>query len=394
MVARAVLAVGVIAAVVSISAPGWARDPEPAMNQPDMVAWQFFARVNRYAATPGNNNALFETWASDPETFNLNPQWQPASPTPAIKALVASALARGIRSVHPRIEVVPPPSNCVTSWKPGNTPCIGEDVHRNRPTFDYIVQNGLYTQAGLSKAFGRPISFPVGSIEVKADWIPIEELQSWNGTNPADVNALYHVNTVRLPNGTTASYALVAMHLISKLVPNWTWATFEHWKNPGRCDDIGCHDDFGAQQSDVVPNAQPNQGYAYCAHSGSLKALFGEAGLADVWLNYCLKGSQTDFITSTGQTTLLGNSVIEALNAGVPVNQSSCMSCHSTAAFNKQGSPLVVGFQNNETGAPQPTWFTGPGPYSPYPYQQSDFVWAIPACAVPNGNTTSPCAPQ
>lgn len=378
--------------LASISLPAWARDPEPAMNRPDMVAWQLFARVNRYAATPGNNNALFETWASDPETFNLNPQWPSGAPRPASKGLVESALARGIHGLRPHVLVVPPPSNCVASWKPGQTPCFGEEVHRNHPAFDYIVQNGLYTQAGLARAFGKTLSFPVDSIEVKADWIPIEELPSWNGTNLAQVNSLYHTNTAKLPNGATATYALVAMHLISKLVPNWTWATFEHWKNPGRCDDIGCHDDFGAQQANVPANGQPNQGYPYCVHTGSLMQLFSATGLADVWLNYCLKGSQTNFITTIGETTLLGNSVIEGLVAGVPVNQSSCMTCHSTAAFNKQGSTLPVGFQSNETGAPQPAWFNGPGPNNPYPYVQTDFVWAIPACAVPDGQTTSPCA--
>jgi hypothetical protein len=390
MAARALWALGALTAFLSLSSTVWARDPDPAMNQPDMVAWQLFAQVTRYAATPGNNNALFETWASDPDTFNLHPQW-PAGSAP--KPLVASALARGILGTHPRMQVAPPPGSCVQNWKPGQTPCIGEEVRRNHSTFDFIVQNNLYTQAGLAKAFGSTISFPVGSIEVKADWIPVDELPSWNGTNLADVNSLYHVNTVKLPNGTTVSYALVAMHLISKRVPNWTWATFEHWKNPGRCDAIGCHDDFGAVQANVAPNAQPNQGYPDCTHTGALKQLFSAQGLGDVWQNYCLKGTQTDFITATGQTTLLGNSVIEGLNAGVPVNQSSCMTCHATAAFNKQGSTLVLGFANNETGAPQPVWYSGPGPYNPYPYQQADFVWAIPACAVPNGKTTSPCAP-
>jgi hypothetical protein len=107
MAARALWALGALAAFVSVSSTVFARDPEPAMNQPDMVAWQLFARVTQYAATPGNNNALFETWASDPDTFSLHPQW----PAPGVEAkpLVASALARGILSVHPRIQVAPPP---------------------------------------------------------------------------------------------------------------------------------------------------------------------------------------------------------------------------------------------------------------------------------------------
>jgi len=384
-------AMGAFAAASLIGSPAWAqRDPDPGVNQPDRVAWQLFISVTAYRATPGNNNALFETWASDPDTFNLNPQWPGDRPSP--KALVASALGQGVRRQRALAApaAAPPSQSCVPT---AERPCIGEEVRRNRPTFDFIVQNGLYTQAGLAAAFGKPLSFPIDSIEVKADWIPVSQLQAWNGTTPDQAPSLYHINMVPTPGGATA-VAMVAMHLISKQVPNWTWATFEHWKNPARCDLIGCSDSFGAVVANVPPNAQPNQGYPLCAKSGALLQLMSAAGSNAVWQNYCLKGSQTDFITSTGVTTILGNSVIEQLNAGVPVNESSCMTCHATAAFNAQGSTLGQGFSANETGAPQPAWFNGPGKFDPYPYQQSDFVWAIPACAIATGQSKSPCAPN
>jgi hypothetical protein len=38
----------------------------PAMNDPDQVAWRLFIQVNTAA---GGSNALFETWASDTDTF-------------------------------------------------------------------------------------------------------------------------------------------------------------------------------------------------------------------------------------------------------------------------------------------------------------------------------------
>jgi len=47
----------------------------PALNDPDRVAWCLFLYVNTNAATSGNNNALFETWASDNDTFQTNPVW-------------------------------------------------------------------------------------------------------------------------------------------------------------------------------------------------------------------------------------------------------------------------------------------------------------------------------
>jgi len=367
--------------------PALAADPDPAMNQPDHIAWDLFTGIVQHRATNGNSNALFETWAADPDTFSAAPQW-PADGGPA-KPLVTSLLGRSIRAHRPAPQVAPPSVDCVAKWQPGQTPCIGEEVRRNRAAFDYIVQNGLYTQAGLAAAFGKVLNFPVGAVEVKADWIPVSELQSWNGTPPDQADALYHVNTVTGRDGKPVAYALVALHLISKEVPNWTWASFEQWKNPGRCDDIGCHDSYGAVITNVPANPKPDQGYADCAKSGALLAQFGEAGLNPVWQNYCLKGSQSNYINNTGMPTLLGNSVIEGLNAGVPVAQSSCMTCHATAAFNSKGAALAIGLENNETAAPQPTWF-GSGAAG---YQQSDFVWAIPLCAVPTGGKSA-CVPN
>jgi hypothetical protein len=44
----------------------------PAINESDKVAWCFFLYVNMRAATAGNNDVLFETWASDGETFKVD----------------------------------------------------------------------------------------------------------------------------------------------------------------------------------------------------------------------------------------------------------------------------------------------------------------------------------
>ena len=56
-------------------------------------------------------------------------------------------------------------------------------------------------------------------------------------------------------NNQQVQYALVSFHLISKMVPNWSWATFEHMNNPGRCDVLGCNDTFGANPSTVAPRS-------------------------------------------------------------------------------------------------------------------------------------------
>lgn len=184
------------------------------------------------------------------------------------------------------------------------------------------------------------------------------------------------------------------MHVISKLVPNWTWATFEHKNNLGRCDIIGCKDGFGAQQAFVPPNAQAGQIYPDCTKTDALKRMISAAKWDPAFANYCLKGSQTDFTDATGLAIRLGNSVTEA---GF-VNQASCMTCHGRAAFDQTGHATTIGgfdpvSGNAPIGPVDPTWYSavnGP-PYFPMfenmpnlsqVAQQADFVWSIPFCAI------------
>jgi len=332
-----------------------AADPDPAMNAPDQVAWELFVRVNAPAATQGNNNVLFETWASNDDTFTQSPQW-PAT-APSAKNLKVPALI----ALAPR--------------RPGLQPHVlpggSEEVRRNKAAFDFIVAQKLFTRAGLKAAFAAriPISFPVDAIEVKANWVPV---------TPGMNTSTFHVNTA---NG--KQFALVSMHIISKAVPNWTWATFEHKDNAGRCDIIGCRDSFGAMDKDVKPKTPQGGQYPACIKTVALKKMFSDGKLDAVFDNYCLKGSQTDFTTSTGLITRLGNSVTE----NGFVDTSSCMTCHSRASYNASGNNIYGGgFVGNGSpnGAPLPSWFwNNPGaPNQSMKVMQSDFVWSIPRLAI------------
>ena len=237
-------------------------------------------------------------------------------------------------------------------------------------------------------------------MEVKANWLPIADVPGFSlgRVTLADVPKFFHVNT----GSDGKQYALVSMHLISKLVPNWTWATFENQLNPGRCDIIGCKDVFGAVQAVVQPNATENQGYPDCAKTTALSNMFAAAQWDKAFENYCLKGSQVDFIDNTGLAVRLGNSVTEA---GF-VNQSSCMSCHGRANITADGeSTTTAGFDAN--GAPmgpiQPNWYWSfsatPPIYEGMPgvtqvASSVDFVWSIPFCAIDDTVTpvaASPC---
>jgi hypothetical protein len=230
------------------------------------------------------------------------------------------------------------------------------------------VQNNLWYRQGLKAAFaiGRPIIFPIETIEIKADWTPIPD-------TPAE-KAKYHWNY----DSSGTLYGLIALHIISKAIPNWTWATFEWTGNTGRCDFIGCRDNFGSIPNYVPTNPQPDKGYPAGQLTPELLALFQAAGLNAEWQNYRLKGSQVDFTESTGKATRLGNSITEE---GF-VSSSSCLTCHARAAVDMDGILFPqAGFNpdgSSPNGAPSPDWFynTTSDPWT-MKYLQMDFVWGF-----------------
>ena len=387
------LVAGAIAAGLLLLGPAFAAgstDPSPAMNNPDRLAWQLFLQVN---ANAGGSNALFETWASDTDTFKPHPVFPQG-----VRALtlhppaLESAVRQELQEEGKLAPQIPP-----------GAPSVLEESRRNREAFDFIVKNDLYARSGLMKAFGRQLDFPVDSIEVKGNWMPVADIPKWTlgRVSAANVSKLFHVNT----GSDHKQYALVSMHIISKQVPNWTWATFENAYNPARCDILGCHDTFGAQTANVGPSPSPGRGYPPCTKSPALAAMIASAHLDKAFANYCLKGSQTDFTDNTGLAIRLGNSVTE--DGFVPT--SSCISCHSRAGWDAKGAQLkpIAGFVGfDASGNPigpmgpiQPNWywtFTATPPiYQGQPgvtrlLTSADFVWSIPFCAYDDSDPQNP----
>jgi hypothetical protein len=264
-----------------------------------------------------------------------------------------------------------------------------QEVRRNRAAFDFITgANGgtpLVTQADLRAAYQSQsaISFPDDAIEVKLLWWSLARIVAGGG-DPS------HYYTALDANG--KEIALVGLHVLTRAIPNWTWATFEHEDVPGRCDFMGCIDNFGAVEAEVAPASMPGGAYGSCPKAAALMAVFQGANLSDVWQHYCLKGSQIDFTSPTGIPIILGNSLIES-----PVIQtSSCISCHSRATIDANGQN-VYGFGSlsevecnglptcSPNGAPRPQWFyKSVGSRWKLLAVQTDFVWSIPFCALPD----------
>lgn len=337
-----------------------------AINHPDEFSWVLFTQVTSpLPTTSSSKGVVFESWANNDDTFAVSPTFPsfPKGPTALRTPALASA---NVLPGHPRV-------------MPGG----GEEVRRNREAFDFIIKNNLHTRGGLVSAFKAKskIDFPIAAIEIKAEWLP--EFYVSDASQ-------YYSNTAG-----GKKFVLVALHVISKQLPNWTWATFEHQNTPGRCDFTGCSDAFGATDAKTLPrntgDTNLGQSYGACSKSQALADMFTQKNLDIVWRNYCLKGSQVDFIDSTGEPTLLGNSVTEA-----PLIQtSSCIACHARAATNDKGAN-VFGFGSinspcpkkgvcSPRGPPDPAWFWSHpvGKDRQLIALQMDFVWSIPRCAVP-----------
>jgi hypothetical protein len=367
-------------------------DPNPAVNDPDKTAWQLFIQVNSRA---GGSNSVFETFASDTDTFQPTPQFPAGPSAPSLRAPLLETVARETALRSGVLVPAIPPDPIAQG---------GEETRRNRAAFDFIVNNNLHKVSGLKAAFGKTLSFPVDAIEIKANWTRVEQIPAFtkNQVTLAQVPQLYHVNSDKDGN----QYALVSMHVISKLVPNWTWATFEHRFNPGRCDIIGCRDSFGAQNAVVQPQPTRGQIYPDCTKSPALSALLAAADIEPAYVNYCLKGSQADFVDNAGLDIRVGNSVTED---GF-VATSSCMTCHGRAGFDRNGQAITIaGFINPNVNPPigplgplLPTWywnFTGQPPiFEGMPgltriLTSADFVWSIPFCAIDDTQTPPPPSP-
>ncbi len=367
-----------------------------AINEPDSFNWAVFCLVCQTASCQSEvagghqtNDAIWETWATDELTFPDSPATQKdvpkwpicdgnKGPKRQIKHLRKSKQQEIFRHISHN-------QNLALVVNGGN-----EEVRRNKSSFDFIIQNKLWYVEGCKEYYSKAtegekttfMRFPKGAVEVKAVWTPIKE---------TDKNK-YHWNY----DDSGHLYGLVGLHIMTKAIPNWTWATWEWEDNPGRCDYMGCHDSFGVVPHNVASKCtdplQTHCGPPYPSGemSSALKEMFKKFGLKDDWTHYRLKGSQTDWIDATGRIINVGNSVTENGFIG----SSSCITCHSVASFNNTGAvnpsigftPVVV----NVKGKPDTVQFSQEGPVNDTnfwkngvpvtgkpTYLPMDFVWAI-----------------
>jgi hypothetical protein len=283
------------------------------------------------------------------------------------------------------------------------------------------------------------INFPVKSIMVKANWMAVDKAKDY-GIDPYNkdrpfivMNLVPQVDTNTAPKDRpveTKPFVLLSMHISTKDLPNWFWSTFEHVDNIGRCDWIGCNDSFGYRNMEPLPVDAPRSGglaepsrnytppHAVATVDGAnvqafklaeryssadaitegLSAMFEAFGIATAteantsgrpaaadaaWKSYRLKGTQTNFVTSTGRPTRLGNSVTEA---GF-TNSASCITCHARAGATKTGRPPLsifvddlsyAGVPKSVNGVPNEAWFNVNGYWNADGQREAPIIHAVP----------------
>lgn len=387
----ALLSTSAAAQNVIVTVPAEPGPVDGTSENSDAFIWRLLTEFAAPVVAGQRSPVQFETWASDADTFAVDPQWPDAARPKMFQSSVlqlatephASLKETASGRIATAIDVpCKTPGNAAVGGFPRTgspTPCIAEETKRNRPQFDYIVKNQLNTQKGLAAAYAKSfkVDMPLDAVSVKGDWVPVETMLQWIPAlgSATDVEKIYYTT---VSDG--VAYALVSLHVSSRQNTNWVWGTFEHQMNPGRCDYIGCSDTFGATKPVVKPDFSAyNTQYGDCAKTPALEALMKKADLDPVWMNYCMKGTVVDFAAKDGTPYALGNSVIEGITGGGAIAASSCISCHYYASFGKDGAPTASAtamLPYNPTGNPIPGVLDGA--------LQFDFMWGV--LLAPAGN--------
>jgi hypothetical protein len=186
--------------------------------------------------------------------------------------------------------------------------------------------------------------------QVQAEIVPLKAFYSVQ-ISPAEAATINSLS--KLEGAATVQagdfHILVAMHVTTKEITNWTWATFwwQNGKNPPN--------DFPgsiAEMPDASKVKAPWRNYAMCISDSMVVPATDPKGKPVVCFNPYLETSQTDGLNS------------------------NCMSCHAMArqplGRNPEAYPLTY-LPNDFVDLADPNIFGG--------VTKTDFVWAIPGSA-------------
>lgn len=368
--------------------PKWVepQDTKMALLEPDCYAWRLFIALNwpanvaekvadqkaRFGAEmpvvwetwrSANEDApdtVFKTNGSDPGPW-LDTQHVAQSPNRFDFAdeepLQRTAFTQSLKKA----------GKAITPFNPLTAGSSKNETRLNKETYEFVRAEELYNIEGQIAKFtagAETISFPAMAKEVKAQWRVIEEADK----------PRYHWVEAQGTEGRQI-YGLTALHITTKDLPNWLWATFEHVDNKITTDGDDTHP---KSLGWLLPSVDR---FACPASPHDCEAIPKGIGLESThWENYRLRGVQIDFFDSTGRPTLLANSQPERDFQAT----SSCITCHALASINGAGKRIYFfGGQGGAVGLPigwdedtgAPLGFRDEN--GKMQFTQLDFVWSL-----------------
>jgi hypothetical protein len=229
----------------------------------DVFSWNSFIALNwprgadgggdptKKPGADGDNATVWQGWQDASDTFlagGRTPSWGARGPVPAACQALATP---GVRVLA---QIGKTPGLLEESIQPFDTgPLIDQagrfarfEIVMNRPMFDYIVANGLYSKSG-QQAFPGAANFPCGTDSAEG---AIMVKAAWKILAATDDRARFHASDVlvytpatenpRVPEScAAATVGLVGLHIAHKTAreSQWVWSTFEHEDNvPGEAD--------------------------------------------------------------------------------------------------------------------------------------------------------------
>lgn len=371
----------------------------------DIYSWNTFIALNWPPGPDGNgdptktigqngdNDTVWEHYRDVADIFLPNGKKPSYNGPPSVPTQCTASYKPGMRILS---QVGKTPTVLTDFSQPFNTgPLIDQngnytryEILVNKPMFDYILQNTLYSKAG-QKVFSGAVKFPCGVLDVSEGAIMVKS--SWKVISDAD-KSRFHTQTVLVysPASQNPKYpatctpklmGLVGLHIGHKTQSGaqWLWSTFEHVANaPTEADVAGKnfkppynYYDPNCLPAKCPPNAVPPRPWdptkvssfhsqvvrmnmfkgnefaftsAAARNSDAIKLLLGVSP-SSVWQNYEL--ISTMWPTNTGKCeanagdplgtpapTFLANTTLETYIQGmVPNVSSNCIECHNNATM-------------------------------------------------------------
>ena len=318
-----------------------------AITDPPAFAWSLFIYVNA-AELPGKRGVpdlnhpfgtpgatVWESYKNVSEIYQTNglrpAPWEVDDEMPPIPADQARDLKSQIAALEPVdskwVHFLAEPTMidmqqiCDVAGIP-----IEYDVRDNDSYYNYVVNNPsgyqLYNiegqQAALKNAAFK-FSFPASTLEVKASWRVLKSTD--DNSRYWTAIGVYWDNYHKLR---AARIGLTGLHIISRVVDDWVWITFEQVDNPTATFKYY----LGEKGAALGPN--PN----YDTSLDPINARYEKKLQPTKFQYYKLMKVQTEF-TSSNQPILMSNTQMETYFQ----ETSSCISCHKLASIGLPKNP-------------------------------------------------------